>query len=431
MKDEASLQESLRGLADLSLRYVLGEHREEDFTGADLVIKNPAVPASSRFLALAPQVDSDIGIFLRFNRRPLLAVTGSKGKSTTVSALYAIMQSVYPAALLGGNITRSPLSFIDECLEYREAPVILELSSWQLADIPEISLLTPRVAVITNIFPDHQNRYSGMEEYVRDKERIFLAQQSDAATVVNHDDPYGARFAAKSGGTIYRFSAGRLEADFRGAYLRDERGWFRAAGAAERGAPVQEAEEEEILPRRLSLPGSHNRINLLTAALAARIYGVPAEHIRRAVAAFSGIEHRMEHVAELEGVDWYNDSAATIPDATEAALESFHQPVHLIAGGTDKQIDYTPFSRLAFRPATIHLLAGSATERMAAILDEADIDYRGPYKSLEEAVRSARSAATPGEVVLLSPGATSFGMFANEFDRGRQFKRIVLALTGG
>jgi UDP-N-acetylmuramoylalanine--D-glutamate ligase len=424
MKSESELDESLARLTDLPIRYVLGEHREEDFTEADLVIKNPAVPAHSRFLSLAREIDTDVGIFLRFNRRPVLAVTGSKGKSTTVSALHAALLPAYPDARLGGNITVSPLSFLNECLEPAENPVVLELSSWQLADLPDLELLAPRIAVITNIFPDHQNRYANMEEYIRDKERIFLAQKQDQCSVFNRDDPRWKRFAGKTPARPFFVSARPLPDGTAGAFLQHGRGWYRPAADASTGT----AAEEEILTESGGLPGRHNRLNLLTAGLCARLFGVPAETVRQALAAFGGIEHRLELVAEIDGSSWYNDSAATIPDATEAALESFASPVHLIAGGTDKELDYSPFTRLITRASSVHLLAGSATERMEAILRDADVSYHGPYDSLVEAVASARAAARPGEAVLFSPGATSFGMFANEFDRGRRFKHCVMQL---
>ncbi len=420
MKTAAELKDSLEALSDVPIRYVLGEHHQEDFTEADLVIKNPAVPSSSPFLSYARHIDTDIGVFLRFNRRPILAVTGSKGKSTTVSALFNVLLAAYPETKLGGNITVSPLGFIKECLTPNEAPVILELSSWQLADLPDLSLLSPKVAVITNIMPDHQNRYANMEEYVRDKERIYFSQRAQQHSIINRDDQYCERFTAATPARPHFFSLRPLPPGTSGAYLQGGRGWFRTGlqGSAE---PA----EEEILPQELAIPGEHNRINLLTAGLCARLYGLSAATIRTELARFHGIEHRMELVAELGGSRWYNDSAATIPDATEAALHSFHVPVHLIAGGTDKKIDYSPFSRLISQAASVHLLAGSATDRMIKLLEEQQIPYRGPFDSLEKAVKSAHESARRGEVVLFSPGATSFGMFANEFDRGRQFKQLV------
>jgi UDP-N-acetylmuramoylalanine--D-glutamate ligase len=414
MKSREELHDSLEALADLPIRYVLGEHREEDFTDADLVIKNPAVPSASRFLSLAPQLETDISVFLRFNRRPVLAVTGSKGKSTTVSALHAALLAEYPRSRLGGNITVSPLTFIDECLQPSEDPVVLELSSWQLGDLPQLSLLAPRIAVVTNIFSDHQNRYNSMDEYVCDKERIFLAQRPEQYTLLNLDDPYCERFAAKTPAQPLYFSSRPLPPELTGGFLQEGVGYFRGHGG-----------EEEILPARVNLPGAHNRINLLTAGLCARLFGLSAETIRKELARFTGIEHRLELAAVIRDCSWYNDSAATIPDATEAALASFTVPVHLIAGGTDKEIDFSAFERLAPSAASIHLLAGSATRSMAAILQQMGLAYEGPFDNLESVVASARKAAGPGEVVLFSPGATSFGMFANEFDRGRRFKEAV------
>ncbi len=417
LRDEQTLAPSIEKLSDLPIHYVLGTHHEEDFTSADMVIKNPAVSRKSPYLLLAPQVETDISVFLRFNRRPIIAVTGSKGKSTTVSALYHIVRAYDPHVMLGGNITVSPLTFLDDCISHTESPVILELSSWQLADIEPISLLKARIATVTNIMADHQNSYSSMQEYVDDKARIFAGQEPDAPSICFYDDEYGRYYASHTPGRPLYYSASPLPSDLdQGAFLQNGIGYLRFGERA-----------SEILPAELSIIGTHNRLNLLVAGLIASLWGLPHGIIKREAASFSGIEHRMELVRTINGVSWYNDSAATIPDATAAALKSLSScgRVHLITGGTDKKLDFAPLDAVWDIPASIHLLEGSASTHMQSELIRQEIPFFGPYNNLHNAVQSAYIQSAPGDIVLFSPGATSFGMFLNEFDRGRCFKALL------
>ncbi|MFW6274485.1 MAG: UDP-N-acetylmuramoyl-L-alanine--D-glutamate ligase [Spirochaetota bacterium] len=418
LRDEATLAPTVEKLADLPIRFVLGRHEKEDFSEADLVIKNPAVPRNSKYLQLADRIETDISVFLRLNQRPVLAITGSKGKSTSVSALHRILRAADPEALLGGNITVSPLTFVEKCLLPSESPVILELSSWQLADIKPAELLKARIAAITNIMPDHQNSYSSMQEYVNDKARIFAGQAADEYSICFYDDEYGRFFAESTPGRPLFYSAAPLPEELGdGAYLHDGIGYLR------RGGQLQ-----EIVPELVNIAGTHNKLNLLVAAASAALWGVPLDTIRAEAAGFSGIEHRMELVRELNGVRWYNDSAATIPDATAAAIKSLSGNVHLITGGTDKKLDFSPLDEVLELPASIHLLEGSASIHMQKKMQVRQIPYYGPFGNLQAAIFSAFEQATAGDTVLFSPGATSFGMFLNEFDRGRSFKSMVAQL---
>ncbi|MFQ3621808.1 MAG: Mur ligase family protein, partial [Spirochaetales bacterium] len=174
LRSEETLQPSLQALASFPIRYVLGKHNPEDFSEADLVVKNPAVPPNSPFLKLAKKVETDISLFLTYFTGPIFGVTGTKGKSTVSSALHAGLRKVFPASRLGGNITVSPLQFLEELTH--DTPVVLELSSWQLGDLPDPSKLKPKIAIITNLFPDHQDRYPDMESYARDKAILFRNQ---------------------------------------------------------------------------------------------------------------------------------------------------------------------------------------------------------------------------------------------------------------
>jgi UDP-N-acetylmuramoylalanine--D-glutamate ligase len=419
MKDEVALADSIAALQGLPIRYVLGKHELGDFSGADLVVKNPAVRPDSPFLRAAKAIETDISLFLRFTAAPVIAVTGSKGKSSVSSAIYHVLSSSGNKAFLGGNITVSPLSFISQCTA--DTPVVLELSSWQLADMRGLGVLKPRVAVITSIMPDHMNRYSSMDEYVADKRLIYADQDSSCFTICNADDAWGSSFAVETSGKVLWYSSKKKSVV--GAWLCE--GKARIGLYSESG---DGSNAEVILPEHLLVPGEHQRKNMLAAALACRAFGLGAAEIEKTIASFPGVEHRLERFAEQDGISWYNDSAATIPQAVSAALASFDAPIVLITGGTDKNLDFEPVRSTYATAKAIVLLSGSGTEKLRALLDEDGVAYAGPFDNLDRAVAEARARATKGDIVLLSPGCTSFGMFLHEFDRGKKFKETVLAL---
>ncbi len=431
LKGAESLAPSLAALEGLSVRLVLGRHEAADFSGADLVIKNPGAPAASPYLAAARAagvpVETDISVFLSLSPGPILAVTGSKGKSTTASAIHAGLGRVSPRAMLGGNITRSPLDFVDE-IGPRD-PVVLELSSWQLGDLAGRGLLRPAISAVTRLLPDHLDRYSGMDAYIEDKKAIFREQDAAGRAVFNRDDPLQSAFPAQTRARSYWYSSQPLPAGECGAWLEDGEGRARLAPAG----PVR------AILGDCRLPGAHNRMNLLCAGLCLSLYGVKAEVVRRALAEFPGIEHRLELFLEGGGIRWYNDSAATMPHAAAAALEAIAGRVVLVAGGADKGLDFAPLAAAARRAAAVVLLAGTATDRLRRQMGEAGVAAEGPFDTIEAAVskahelaRRARSATPAAEPVsvLLSPGCASFGMFENEFDRGRRFKQAATEIAG-
>ncbi len=423
MKDETDLADSIAALEGLPIRYALGGHELEDFRSADLVVKNPAVRPDSPFLQAARAVETDVSLFLRLSPSPIVAVTGSKGKSSVSSAIHHALSASGLRSFLGGNITLSPLSFLGRCGP--ETPVVLELSSWQLADLKGLGVLKPRIAVLMSIMPDHMNRYSSMEEYVADKRLIYADQDPSSYTLCNRDDPWGSSFASETRGSVLWYSD--AYSGMPGAWLEREgsgRGYF--------SAEADRASAEEVLPADLLVPGRHQRKNMLAAALACRAYGVPAASVASAIGSFAGVEHRLERFAELDGVSWYNDSAATIPQAVGAAIDSFEGPVILITGGTDKNLDFEPARAACAKAKIAILLAGSGTDKLKAILEKDGVVFAGPYDDLARAVEKAKAAASPGDTVILSPGCASFGMFVNEFDRGRKFKdtvREILAIS--
>lgn len=447
LRSQEELAPTLEKLQDLKTRsikinYVLGEHRMEDFTTADLVIKNPAIRKGNPYLTATKWIETDLSLFLRFTCNPIIAVTGSKGKSTTVSALYYLLERTEPKTFLGGNITVSPLSFYPEALANPTAPVVLELSSWQLADLHVVErqsnqpLLKPMISIITNIMHDHQNAYEKFDDYVCDKELIFKNQTKDDFLICKRTS-WGERFAKKAKARVIfldeevqHFEA-EVPPDL--IFLESENlsGWMHL-----------DQYMIPLLPSDIGVLGLHSRWNLLLAAAAAWLYGVECDSIAEFLPRFTGIPYRMEKVCTSEilndaggstRVDWINDSAATMPDAMLASCTSFTEDIYLITGGTDKELEFDAYEQLPQSIRGIFLLAGTATEKLVSHLPERFQDSV-IYNSLEAAVEGA-VAQLKGDnvncgVVLLSPGAASFGMFTNEFDRGDQFNALARVSRG-
>ena len=408
------LKPSMDMLSDFDIRYVLEKHEMSDFENADIVIKNPAVPLTSPYLTKAKRIETDISIFLSEFKGDIIAVTGSKGKSTTVSAIYHGMKKLKSDTFLGGNITISPLSFLEQLTD--KSLVILELSSWQLADIRGKGLLKPVVSVITNIMHEHQNRYNSVQEYADDKKVIYQSQTKSQYTLCNFDDEYGKQFFTETPAHPIWFSGSDMGKEEQ-IWLEGKKGYIKLKGRT-----------EQILLEKLLIPGEHNRRNLLIAAATMYLYGFKSSDIMDALADFKGIPHRLEFVREFNGRKFYNDTTATIPQACLAAVKSFEEPVVLIAGGTDKNLMFDLLPEIAKAAKKMYLLKGSATDKMMAELDAHDCSYNGPYSSLTEALDAAYKGSERGDVVLFSPGATSFELFKNEFDRGNSFKDMVLKI---
>lgn len=432
LRSEKELATSLAGLPS-GVRTVIGRHEDEDARSADLLVKNPAVPRSVPMVAQAPFVTTDIALFLaewmgheQVPPGPLVAITGTKGKSSTSAAAAHLLAAGFPGTRLGGNITVSPLGFAQE-LDPGD-PVVLELSSFQLGDLafcrarpqqrekPAALSVLPdrilkptvpaRVAAITSIFRDHQDYYDSMESYVEDKREIYRHLAPEGIAVFHAADTWGASFVTEA---VSRY------------------GEERVVDIALRSDPLADLD--------LRVPGTHSRRNLHMAAVAARHLGLDETRLRAAAADFGGVAHRLELVLDEGGIRAVNDSAATIPEAALAAVQALEAPVILIAGGSDKGLDPGPLvsavGAVEAGGGTAILLAGSATPALAAGCARAGYSPAGPYRSLEEAVRHAlRLAGELGSplrpaTVLLSPGCASFGMFRNEFDRGDQFRRLL------
>jgi len=414
LRSKAVLEPTLLQLRDYNIKYTLGEHIDDDFINADIVIKNPGVPTTSKFLKLAKRVESDISIFLESVECPIIAITGSKGKSSTVSAIYHVLKKIDPRTQLGGNITVSPLTFINEVDS--TTPVVLELSSWQLADLRGKGCLKPQICAITNIMNDHQNAYNSLDDYADDKAVIFENATQDI--ILNYNDSYRDFFKNKLSKEPLYFSNRLLPKRINCAFLDDmKQGWLQIEG-----------KQEIILDKEQTLKGEHQRENLLLAALILKRFGLETKVIKESLSEFRGIPHRMELFLEKDSLKFYNDSAATIPEAVVAAINSFKEPIRLISGGTDKELNFESIKEAFKKPKTIHLLEGSGTDKMIKVLERENIPYFGPYPSLELLIDDIKNRLEPGDNILFSPGATSFGMFNNEFHRGDQFKKIISSI---
>jgi len=408
------LKESLQKTAKYSnITYVFGEHREQDFLEADMVVKNPAVRFDSPYLAKARNagipIETDISIFLKMSPAPVIGVTGTKGKSTTSALVHAFLNTSYPT-FLGSVAGVSPFDFYNKLTSSHL--VVLELSSFELQDLAPHQI-SPHGAVVTNVFPDHLNYHKNFEEYLEAKKGIFKFQKSEDFAVFNFGNDYSRSFADEAPARVRFFNNGEdakapLRNLFQESNLRGE-------------SSVAEA-----------MKGEHNKENVLAALCVARLYGVPLKRIRDVLSEWKGIPYRQQLVAKVGEVLFYNDTTATIPQATIAALRTIPSPLILLAGGLDKELDYRLLGEeIRTRDVSLVVLfPGSASVKINEALVAAG--YSGERikeaQSMEEAIRIAFHQAKPGYSIVLSPAATSFNLFKNEFDRGEQFNNAVKAL---
>lgn len=404
-----------------NITYILGQHRREDFIHTDLVIKNPGIPWTNEYIKLAlankVPVEMDSSLFFSFCKNKIIGVTGTRGKTTTASMIAHILEkSGIPVVRVG--ISQTPVLGLLSKIKPGDI-VVFELSSWRLSALGRIRQ-SPPIAVFTNLYPDHLNYYRNFSAYEKDKRYIYEFQKKSGVLIANQS--LETLTLHPSPGETLRFSSEPIAGD--GAFFRE--------GVA---IAFREGKETVLFERDdVRIPGPHNAINALSAALAAFVLGIPATKISSALKTFSGIPHRLEPVLEKNGVIFYNDTAATSPDGAIAALRSFDRPIILIAGGTDKRLVFGDLAQeILDRTKVVILLPGSATESLlreirkrapAAVLPF----YLEEVEDMEEAVRRAGGAATEGDIVLLSPGAASFGLFKNEFDRGEQFRKAVSLL---
>jgi UDP-N-acetylmuramoylalanine--D-glutamate ligase len=418
-KSDDELRNEIPALLDQGITVETGGHGERTFRGQDLIVVSPGVPLDAPPLAQARSmgeaVIGEIELAARFLPGPIVAITGSNGKTTTTSLVGEILTASGLHALVGGNIGTPAISLAERAT--RETITVLEVSSFQLETI---STFRPKVAVVLNVTPDHLDRHKTFEAYADAKARIFENQRGDDFAVLNEDDPTCVGLATRIKAQVFWFS--RKKEVKQGAWVGDGYILFRNA-ASGKTVPREIMQVSEI-----PLKGAHNLENVLAAVCAGMLMGCAPEKIRQAVRDFKAVEHRLEFVATIRGVDYYNDSKATNVDATIKAIESFPANIHLILGGKDKGSDYSVLNDLlrqrVKRVYTIGAAAGKIESQIAA--SSVEIVHA---ETLENAVRKASVAAATGDVVVLAPACASFDQFKNYEERGRRFKEIVAALS--
>ncbi len=415
---EDQLKDSISQLSDLSgIEYHLGRHDPEDFATADVVIANPAIPPGNEFLQVARRhgrtVASQMGLFFQSCPARIIGITGANGKSTTTTLTAHILEHARPSSpelaygkvWLSGNIGDKPLLTILDQVRPNDL-VVLEISSFQIDQLAQVRQV-PKVSLLTNLTPNHLDRYGTFEAYCASKEALFglqtLDENNPAVSIFNSEDPIArswlVKYRPQAGRTCVQFSADDISSDLRAQY---------------------------------ALPGRANLSNLAAARAIARSFGVSDASIQSCLSSFKALPHRLELVAEGKGVRWYNDSKATTPEGTMVALSAFDCPKVLIAGGYDK---HTPFDELGRRIASgvkAAVLIGQ-TARMIADAVQAsqgrqrvDVQFAG---SLAEAVELAGQFAAAGDVVLLSPACASYDMFENYQQRGRMFGEFARGIA--
>lgn len=407
-----SLAKEIPALLEAGVMVEAGGHGLLTFRRQDLIVVSPGVPLDTPEVEQASKlgvpVIGELELAARFLKGRILAVTGSNGKTTTTALVGAILREAGVPVLVGGNIGVPVVDLIRSSMEQTWS--VLEVSSFQLEST---ELFHPSVAVILNITPDHLDRHHSFENYARAKERIFAAQNGRDALVLNADDARTTQAAARAAARVYWFSI---------EHSVDQGAWVENGYVVYRAAP--DAAIERILPvSAIPLKGAHNVENALAAVCAARQAGASAEAVARSIANFQAVEHRLEFVATIDGVDYYNDSKATNVDATAKAIAAFPSGIHLILGGKDKGSPYTPLVPLVRERVRAVYTIGAAAEKIESQLR--GVVALKPCETLDRAVSAAAESAKPGEVVLLAPACSSFDQFENYEHRGRIFKALV------
>lgn len=422
LKSKEELQSSLEKIKDLkNIKYVLGQHRPEDFTSADMVIKTPPAPWSNKYIKLALDnnvpVEIDSSLFFKLCKNLIIGVTGTKGKTTTSILIYELLKTA------GKNPVRvgvGQIAVLDKLKELKsDSGVIFELSSWRLSALGKNNL-SPKIAVLTNIYPDHLNYYKSLEAYTKDKKYIFLNQKPGDFCVINWDDEILNKLETEIKSQIIKFSTSRISKG-KSVFIHE--------GAIYLNDGIDEKKVLEV--SEVKIKGEHNLQNILAGIGAAYAAGVNLADIRKVILEFKGVPHRLELARELEGVKYYNDTTATQPESAIFGINSFSEPIILICGGADKNLDMAALAKtIQEKVKGVIFLKGTATDKIISeikkLLPENEKDKNFTIVgSMEKAVEMARVSAEAGDVVLLSPGAASFGLFTNEFDRGNKFKEAV------
>jgi UDP-N-acetylmuramoylalanine--D-glutamate ligase len=413
-KPQQQLGSELSLLLDHGIAIETGGHGERTFREQDLIVVSPGVPFDAPLLqqarAMGENVIGEIELAAQFFPGRMIAITGSNGKTTTTALTGEILSAGGFHTLVGGNIGTPAISLVNDATPQTIA--VLEVSSFQLETIQSYR---PYIAVVLNVTPDHLDRHRTFAAYAAAKARIFENQEPDDFAVLNADDPTCASLAGAVKSKLSWFS--RKKEVNPGAFVRDGQIIFRDADG-----------EKEIMPLGdISLKGSHNVENVLAAASVGMLMQCSPVQIRKAIREFKAVEHRLEYVATIRGVEFYNDSKATNVDATIKAIESFPANIHLILGGRDKGSDYSVLNDLLRARVKVVYTIGAAAQKIETqIKDTVEIVHA---ETLDAAVKRAAKAAQPGDIVLLAPACASFDQFENYEHRGKTFKEIVKALS--
>ena len=413
-KTAAELAPFLEPLRGLPVEFELGGHTESFFSDSDLIVISPGVPLDLppvvKARAKGIPVIGEVELAFRFLRRPLIAITGTNGKTTTTTLVGEMLKGSGKKVFVGGNIGNPLIAYVEGPQD--EDWVVAEISSFQLEAVGDFR---PKISALLNLTEDHLDRYETFEDYAAAKERIFARQKKEDYALLNADDPLVSARVPGLEPQVLLFSA-RRAVPF-GSYLTPEGIIFQGLNGT----------RERFDLGRIRIKGAHNLENLMAAIAVAKMCGCPREALQRVMDEFPGIEHRLEWVRRLDGVSYFNDSKGTNVGSVVKSLQSFREPVILIAGGKDKGGDYGPLKGLIAERVRGLALIGEAKERMFSALGGLTESAR--LGSLEEAVRWARSKARSGEIVLLSPACSSYDMFTNYQERGKRFKEVVHGLT--
>ena len=408
-KSEEELHHEIPQLLDRGIVVEAGYHNERTFKEQELIVISPGVPSDVPQLEQARQagipVIGEVELAARYLKGQIVAITGSNGKTTTTTLTGEIIAAGGKKTLVGGNIGTPAISFVETATD--DTWIVLEVSSFQLETIETFH---PKIGVVLNVTPDHLDRHHSFENYAAAKARIFENQTAADFAVLNGDDATCVAMAAKTKASVYWFSRQHLVQH--GAFVRRDDIIWRDADREQTIMPVAE----------IGLKGAHNVENVLAGVCAAMLAGVAPTDIRRAVAAFKAVEHRLEFVAAIRGVDYYNDSKATNVDATIKALESFPRGIHLILGGKDKGSDYSILNPLLEERVKRVYTIGAAAPKIESQIKGVPVVSAA---TIVTAVRLAGESAAAGDIVLLAPACASFDQFVSYEHRGRVFKDLV------
>lgn len=397
-------------------KIVLGDFPEELLDSLQLVVLSPGVPTDlpivEKMREKNIEIVGEIELAYAFGKGDVLAITGTNGKTTTTTLLGEIMKNYKDKVFVVGNIGNPYTVIADQTDE--DTVIVAEMSSFQLETI---ATFRPKVSAILNFTPDHLNRHHTMEAYVAAKKNIAINQGQDDFCVLNYEDPLTREFGQQVKTKVFYFSS--KESLEEGIYLKDNKIIYKEAA----GEPLELCSVDE-----LQILGTHNYENVMAASAMALLYGVPAHIVQDTIKAFKGVEHRIEYVAEKQGVVYYNDSKGTNPDAAIRGIQAMNRPTVLIGGGYDKNSEYTEWIQSFDGKVKKLILIGATKEKIAADAEKCGFTDYVYADSFEEAMEKAVGFAQAGDAVLLSPACASWGMFPNYEVRGDRFKELVHAL---